>query len=197
VATDWLVLTGIVLVGLAVRLVFDFGLVKVDPFTYADAAGSIVRGEPIYSSDLTGHVYYTQYIRLSIIAPAALFYKLFGASDGASVAFPLVVSLAMGPLAYWGGRMVSGRAAGLMAAAVVTLFPLNVINSTQFLPDIVVAAFAALAMVCFVAATEVERPRRERFWLYFWVGFGLAFAFYARATVVARCADGDVIVARR
>ncbi|HEX6030486.1 MAG TPA: glycosyltransferase family 39 protein [Tepidiformaceae bacterium] len=197
VATDWLVMAGIVLVGLVVRLVFDFGLVKVDPFTYADAAGSIVRGEPIYSADLTGHVYYTQYIRLSIIAPAALLYRLFGVSDGASVAWPLAVSLAMGPLAYWGGRMVSGRVAGVIAAAVVTLFPLNVINSTQFLPDIVVAGFASLAMVCFVAATEFERSRKERFWLYFSVGVGLAAAFYARATVVALLPPMAMLVVTR
>src|SRR5688572_1324057 len=78
VRVEYVILAAVVVLGAALRAYFDFGLVKVDPFTYADAAGSIARGERVYDSEITGSVYYTQYIRLSLILPAALLYKLFG-----------------------------------------------------------------------------------------------------------------------
>ncbi len=199
VRVEYLVLAGVILLGAAIRGYFDFGLVKVDPFTYADAAGSIARGERVYDAEVTGSVYYTQYIRLSLILPAALFYKLFGASDFASVAWPAALSLGMAVLAYIGGRMISGQTAGLIGAAAVCFFPLNVINSTQFLPDIVLAAFSALAMISLVAATDLpDTTRRQRFWLYVVTGAAVALGCYARFTAVSMLpAMALIIVARR
>lgn len=199
VRVEYVVLLGLILVGAAIRGYFDFGLVKVDPFTYADAAGSIAHGERVYDSEVTGSVYYTQYIRLSLILPAALFYKLFGVSDFASTVWPVALSLGMAVLAYIAGRMISGRTAGLIAAAAVCLFPLNVINSTQFLPDIVLAAFSSLAMVCLLAATELpDTTRRQRFWLYVVTGAAIALACYARFTAVSLLPGiALILVARR
>jgi hypothetical protein len=79
--------------------------------------------ERVYDSEVTGSVYYTQYIRLSLILPAALLYKIFGVSDFRIDGLAGGALLGMAVLAYIGGRMISGRTAGLIAAAAVCFFP--------------------------------------------------------------------------
>lgn len=181
-----LALSAIVLVGLGLRLVFPFGLVKVDPFTYADAAISIARWEPVFDPNITGDLYYTQYVRLTLIVPAAILYRVFGINDFTSVVFPVVASLAMAVMAWWLLRRTLGQRPALWAAGLVAVFPLYVVNSTQFLPDMVQAAFGALAMVTFLRALLFnDLSARQRAWLYFASGASLALAFYSRGTAVA------------
>jgi hypothetical protein len=100
------------MVGLALslRLVYFFGLVNVDPFNYADSAISIARWQPALDADLLGDITYTQYIRLSIIAPAALLYRLFGVSDAASTVMPIVLSLVLVGAGGWFGYRLAGAA---------------------------------------------------------------------------------------
>ncbi|MCC7363271.1 MAG: glycosyltransferase family 39 protein [Dehalococcoidia bacterium] len=182
----WVGLAAILAVGLALRVFFFMGLVKVDPFTYADGAISMARWEPVYDPDITGDVYYTQYIRLPVVVPAAALYKLFGPNDVTSTAVPIAVSLAAAVVAFLFVRRALGELPALCAAGFVAVFPVAVINSTQFLPDVVQASFALLTVTCSIAALTFEGlTRRERAWLYFAAGAGLALAFYARGTAVA------------
>jgi 4-amino-4-deoxy-L-arabinose transferase-like glycosyltransferase len=182
----------IVAAGLALRVIYNFGLVWVDSFTYADAAISMARWEPVFSPHVVGDVYYTQYVRLTLIAPAALLYKLFGESDTASSVFPVALSLGMAPLAFWFTRRFAwpgsraGTIAGLAAAGLMAIFPWSVIVSTQFMPDGVQAAFLAIATVCLLVALYDEGlSRRQLLWLWFGAGAAFALAFYARGTAVA------------
>lgn len=175
----------ILAVGLGLRIVYPFGIIWVDSFTYADAAISMARWEPVFTPHIVGDVYYTQYVRLTLIAPTALLYKLFGESDVVSALFPLAMSLAMVPLAFWFTRRYANVTAGLAAAALVAIYPWSVIVSTLFMPDVLVAAFLAIATVCLLVALYDEGlSRRQLIALWFGVGAAFAFAFYARATAI-------------
>lgn len=178
-------LAAILGLGLVLRIVFWYGLVLVDPYAYADSAESIARGIPSFNHDFLGNLYYTQYIRLSLTVPAAVFYRLFGPGEVVSTIAPIGASLGIGVIAFELARRCAGNRAGLIAGFLAVIFPLNVINSTQFLPDTMMAFFAGLTMLLFVTALEGNHTRRQRLLLYFSVGVAWALAFYGRQTAVA------------
>ncbi|MCC6381541.1 MAG: glycosyltransferase family 39 protein [Dehalococcoidia bacterium] len=180
-----LALGGVLLLGLVLRLVFYYGVVRVDPFAYSDAAVSIARWQPVFDPDVVGRLYYTQYIRLSLVVPAAALYWLFGPSDAASTAVPIAVSLATALVAYRLGRRAGSALGGVLAAFLVAVFPVAVANSTEFLPDTMMMFFASLAMLLFLEAFEDDLGRRGRLLRYGGAGMAWACCFYARPTAVA------------
>lgn len=179
-------LPAILLAALVLRIVYWYGLVNVDPYAYADAAASIARGLPVFDPDIVGGLYYTQYLRLSLIVPAAFFYKVFGAGEVQSTLFPIVCSLGSCVVAYFMALKVTrDQVAGLIAAFIVAVFPLMVINSTQFLPDTVMAFFSGATILVFWHGLDA----RDRSWKYratTFAGAGVlwALAFYGRQTAV-------------
>ena len=183
-ATTALLLVAILGLGLALRVVFWEGLVTVDPFAYADSAASIARWKPAFDPEIGGNLYYTQYTRFSLTAPTAVLYRLFGPGEAVSTIVPITASLGIGLVAFEMARRIAGPRAGLIAAFLACVFPLNVINSTQFLPDTMMAFFAGLTMLLFLASLEGEHSRRQKLVLYFATGFAWALAFYGKQTAV-------------
>lgn len=184
---EWAGLVGILVVGLVLRIVFWYGFVNVDPFAYADGAASLARNKPVFDPEIVGSLYYTQYIRFSLVAPAGLLYAIFGPSEIVSTVFPIACSLGSAIVAYLLAlKAVPGdRRAGLMAAFLAGLFPLAVINSTQFLPDTVMAFFAALAVLLFWHGVDSGDERwQRRALLFFATGVAWGMALYGRQTAL-------------
>lgn len=193
-----LALAGVLVLGLVLRIVFWYGMVNVDSYAYADSAAAIARWQPVFDPDLTGSLYYTQYVRLSLTIPAAVLYRLFGPGEVVSTVFPIACSLGTGVVAFCMARRAADDRAGIFAAFLAVVFPLNVINSTQFLPDTVMTFFASLTMLLFLMAFENELSRRNRALLYAAAGVSWALAFYARPTAVALMIPfGLLILVRR
>jgi 4-amino-4-deoxy-L-arabinose transferase-like glycosyltransferase len=174
-----------VALALVLRLVFYFGLVNVDPFSYADAALSIGRWQPALDPDLVGDVSYTQYIRLTIVAPAALWYRLLGASDTASTLTPILLSLSLVAVGCWFGHRIGGLPAAVATGFFLAIYPVAVVNSTQFLPDAPQGALVGLAAMFLVAVVSFDLSPRRRALLAFAAGASCTLAFYARGTAVA------------
>lgn len=190
-------LAAILALGLTLRIVYWYGLVTVDPYAYADAAASIARWKPVFDPDTVGNLYYTQYVRLSLTVPAAVFYRLFGPGEVVSTIVPIVASLGIALIAFELARRVAGSRAGLIAAFLACVFPLNVINSTQFLPDTMMAFFTGATMLLFLNGLEA-RTRRGRMLLYFATGVAWALAFYGKQTAVTVAIPfAALVVARR
>lgn len=178
-------LVAVLAVGLTLRIVYWYGLVNVDPYAYSDSAASIAHWKPGFDPEAVGNLYYTQYIRLSLTVPAALLYRLFGPGEVASTIVPIGASLGMGLIAFELARRVAGDAAGLIAAFLAVIFPLNVINSTQFLPDTMMAFFAGLTMLLFLQVTEEDLSPRSQTIRSFALGVAWSLAFYGRPTAIA------------
>lgn len=191
-------LLGLILaVGLALRVIYWYGLVTVDPYAYADSAASIARWKPVFDPHIVGNLYYTQYTRLSLTVPAAVLYRLFGPGEVVSTIVPIAASLGIALVAFGLAERVAGSRAGIIAAFLACFFPLNVINSTQFLPDTMMAFFAGLTMLLFLTAFE-SHSRRRRLLLYFATGLAWALAFYGKQTSIALAIPfAALVVARR
>lgn len=194
-----LALALILAAGLALRLWAFYGVVQWDCFAYADAAYSVSRWQPVFDPDLTGSLYFTQYIRLPLVLPAAALYRVFGAGDVTSTAFPIAASLAAALVAWWVARRVAGQAAGLFAAALVAMSPLLASNSTSFLPDTVQAALLVGTMALLLEVHHGKHSRRQGAWLAFAAGITWMLAFYAKPTAVGLAIPlaGLVVVRRR
>jgi hypothetical protein len=184
--------------GLLLRIVFWYGVGLVDAFAYADSAVSIARGLPAFDPRISGSLYYTQYIRFSLTLPAALLYRLFGPGDVVSTIVPIAASLGIAVISFELARRVAGNGAGLVAGFLACIFPVSVINSTQFLPDTMMAFFCGVTILLFLMAFEDEHSRRARLGLYFATGIAWACAFYGKQTSVALAIPFvALVVARR
>ncbi len=182
--TKGLALAAILALGLSLRIVFWYGLVTVDPFAYADSAANIARWLPGFDRAIMGNLYYTQYTRFSLTVPAAAMYRVFGPGEWQSTVVPMAASLGTVIIAYDLAARVAGAAAGLFSAFLAAVFPLSVINSTQFLPDTMLMFWAGLTMVLFLRGMDGS-TRRQRALLFFATGLSWAFAFYAKQTAIA------------
>jgi len=118
--------------------------------------------------------------RLAMAGPLAILFHLFGPSIWIVAAIPLFWSLACIVLAYATGRVVYGsRHVGLLAAFFMAVFPLHVIISTQYFPDLGVAALAWISFLCFYLAEQ-----RNRNLLHFTAGLAAGLAYMYRVTAL-------------
>src|SRR3989338_11089614 len=116
-----LALFAIVVFGIFLRLVFFSGMDASDSLRYSKTANDINIGKGI---DLNGAL--TLSTRLGLIYPTAFSYKLFGINDISSVLFVLLTSIAMIVLVFYFGRLLFSDRVGLMAAFLLSFFPLEV-----------------------------------------------------------------------
>lgn len=95
--------------------------------------------------------------RLGLVLPTALAYRLFGVSPVTTVAFPYLCSLGSVLAAAACGRRLYGPRAGLVAALLVAMFPMDVLFASMLFSTAPVVLFAGVGLCLFVLA---ERERR-------------------------------------
>ncbi len=147
--SGWWTIAAVLLVAFLVRLVFMVGLVGSDDLHYATYAHQIATGTFSPTS-------YFHALRLGIIGPTALAYRLFGVSAAATVWFPLVCSLLSVFVVYLLGRELFGHSAGLWGAVIYAVFPVDVVQAGLLMPDVPVATFAGLALLFVLYGERVE-----------------------------------------
>ena len=131
----------LLLVALAVRLLFFVGYQGRDDRNYLSYALYVVSGHPIGSLDVQ-----TQWVgRIGFWLPLAASIRLFGANQAGYVLIPLAFSLAGVLVTLALGAMTVGRRATLLAAALLTVFPLDVLYATRAYPDLPLGVMLTLA----------------------------------------------------
>jgi 4-amino-4-deoxy-L-arabinose transferase-like glycosyltransferase len=159
------VLCAILVVAAGVRLATARGYWGADDGEYALLANAMASGDywafvnDNYVERFNGpaHLPY----RFALIAPLALVFRVFGVSEPALIAYPLLISILGVVLAFACGRLFFGPLGGLVAAALVALVPVDIQYATMFLPDGIASFYASLAVLTvltFGAATHA-RPR--------------------------------------
>lgn len=154
-----------------------FGVVRVDSFHYVDAALGLLRREVVFADAGAASVIHA--VRLSIILPLAATFQLVGASERTSVLWPLVCSVGSVLVVFLIGLRLGGWLVAATAALVMALYPPEIFQATQLLPDAIVPFFAALAAYCYIRGDEEPTPRAAATWLLLG-GCALGLAYYAR-----------------
>jgi 4-amino-4-deoxy-L-arabinose transferase-like glycosyltransferase len=163
-----IVLGMIVLIAALVRLAVADGLRNPDAALYAEQAyqlsiGHIRVPDSAYS------------VRYGLIAPIALCFRLFGVNDTSLVLFPLLSSMVTILASYRLGVLVQGRLAGLMAAGLLAILPVDVMQSTDLHADVPMSMWLTLCLLCFISAARAPAHRKTRIFACAGVMFGLAY----------------------
>ena len=165
----------IVLFGLVLRLAFFSGIGTSDDLAYTRYAIDV--GEEIDPESTL-----TLSTRLGIIYTTALSYKLFGINDFSSVLFVLLTSVGSIILVFYFGKLLFNGKVGLMAAFLLSFFPLDVVYSTKLLTDIPSAFFMALGVYLFLYA---EKKHKLKYGLsYFLSGISIGIGYFIRESAL-------------
>ena len=135
-----------VALALVLRLTFVTGIVHSDAVGYAQAAHDLATKGLHLGADGVGRG------RLGTYAPLALFYALFGVSQATTLAWPLFCSLATVGLIYAITCLLAGESAGLIAALVWAILPLDISLATSLLPDGPLTTFSAAGILLLLLA---------------------------------------------
>ena len=135
----------IVIFGIFLRLVFFSGMGVSDSLTYSKTAHDISNG-------IDQNSVLTLSTRLGLIYPTAISYKVFGVNDFSSVLFIFLTSIASIILIFYFGKLLFNTRTGLIAAFLLSFFPLDIVHSTKLLSDLPSAFFVALGVYIFLYA---------------------------------------------
>jgi hypothetical protein len=97
--------------------------------------------------------------RIGIVAPLAGLFALFGPGEAQLAALPLLSSLAAIPLAYAIATRLVDRYSGLLAAAALAVFPLDVYYATRLYPDVILGTLLALTVYAALRARDPAEAR--------------------------------------
>lgn len=184
----------IIVLALSVRLINYVGPVRGDDFRYLALAYDAQFGAINMS-------FWSAADRVALYMPISWLYRLFGVNEWTSVAFPLLASLATIFFILLIGKHLKDTETGLVAALMWAVFPLDVINATQVLPDAILAAYVAGATLLLLKGLHAHGWRRAALWsgclllsalAFFTKDIGLLNGLFCAATVVLYLARGKL-----
>lgn len=139
---------------LVLRRLLVAGVVYIDDLGYSQAAVDLLGGRLRLEPWPAGQA------RVGLYGPVALSYLFFGVSEWSTLLFPLASSLASVAAAYALGRLLSDERAGLVAAFLWAVFPVDVLMAGSLLPDGPMTMLSALAVWFFLRA-DLRAPGRR------------------------------------
>jgi hypothetical protein len=167
----------IVIFGLLLRLIFFSGMGISDSLVYSKTANDINEGKGIDPNSTL-----TLSTRLGLILPTALFYNLFGINDLSSVAFVLMTSIASIILIFYFGKLLFNDKIGLIAALLLSFFPLDVVYATRLNSDLPSVFFMAAGIYIFLYA---EMKHKLKYGLsYLFTGILIGIGYLIRESVL-------------
>ena len=150
-------LAAILVAAVAIRVRLFAGFVGLDDAEYARFAYQMVHGS-FHLRGYTGPAVFP--LRIGLIAPVALSFRLAGLSEASMVAYPFALSLGGIVLIYLLSSLWFGHRAGLLAAALVAVFPWDIDGASKLVPDLPAAFYTAAAVTAIAWLLRAEdRPR--------------------------------------
>lgn len=144
-------LAGIVFLGLLLRAAFFSGYPGTDDTYYIEAAYRVSVGDfTAFDSHFA--------VRTGLVLPTAAAYKALGVSLPTTVLLPFGCSLVGLLVAFALGRLLFDERVGLLAAVLLSVFPLDVIFASELFACVPVALFAGLTAYCLVRDGSARTP---------------------------------------
>jgi len=165
----WLIL--ILIFALFLRLYFFVGIGYNDDSYYLETAEKIYKGYGFHPSN------YVQWdIRIGIIFPVVLMWKLFSINELSTSIFFILYSLGSIVVTYFIGTELFNKKVGLISAFLLSIFPLEIIYATQVGPDIPFQFTSALAIL-FLIKSQKSKNRKTLFLFLSGVFLGVSYLF--------------------
>lgn len=157
----WLVLGLILALAAALRVLSFRGYTSHDASAYAQLAHMMVSGgfEP-------GMMWYFPVfsVRVGLFAPVALAFRLGGVNEAMLTLYPFLLSMLSVLLAYSAAKAMFGTSAGLVAACLMALLPIDMRFATQLYPDLPAAFWMnAGVLLMYAGARQQAVPRKAAF----------------------------------
>jgi len=167
----WLIL--ILVFALTLRLWFFVGIGFNDDSYYLDFADDIYNGKK-FTPPRGVH----WGIRIGVYLPVVFFWKLLGISEFSTSFFTLLTSLGSILIVYLIGKELFNSKTGLIAAFLLSIFPLDVIYSTQIGPDIPFQFFSILSLFFLLKSEKSKNRIKPRIYILLsGLSLGLSYLF--------------------
>ena len=114
-----LILGVIIIFAIALRYTYFVGFNLSDDQFYIEIAHNLMHG------NLGDHGVFAN--RIGMTYPLALMYSLFGVSDYTTTLYPMVCAIGSILLAYLGGSLFCSSTVGLIAAFLLSFYPLHIL----------------------------------------------------------------------
>ena len=170
----------IVIFGLVLRIIFFSGMGISDDLAYSKAAHDINEGKGI-DPDST----LTLSTRLGLVYATALSYRLFGINDFSSVIFVLITSIGSIILIFYFGKLLFNKNTGLMAAFLLSFFPLDIAYSTKLGSDLPSAFFMALGVYIFLYSETKSKLKHGLGYFLSGIFIGIGYLIRESALLIA------------
>ena len=121
-------------------------------------------------------------MRIGLILPVAVFFRIFGHAEITYYAIPLLSILILVTAVYFLGLGISNRQVGIVSALWISLAPVLLFQSMQLLPDIpatacIVAGFALIVSIENNMGIVKDGNQRKQFLPYLLVGLIFGYAY--------------------
>jgi 4-amino-4-deoxy-L-arabinose transferase-like glycosyltransferase len=148
-----LLLGGVLLFALLLRILFvQTFLSPDDDVYYIRDAYLLAHGHFVHNTHWA--------LRVGVVAPTALFIRIFGFHDWSVILYPLCLSLLGIVLIYALGATFFSREVGLLAAFLLACFPENIYYSTLVLADLPGTLYGSLAvLLAYLSRDGISAPR--------------------------------------
>jgi 4-amino-4-deoxy-L-arabinose transferase-like glycosyltransferase len=131
--------------------IFFLGPRTVDHFLHAEAAFRMVHGGYRPSP-------WPQSMRYGILLPLAALQELLGVRPASAAVLTIAASVLHVFASYSLARLLFSPDAGIVAAALVTLIPVETIQATLLYPDLLLSALSAWGLTLMLKLSKVDRP---------------------------------------
>lgn len=135
----------IILVAISLRLYCFRGYVGLDDAEYARFAHQMAQGSFTIGA-YDGPAVFP--LRVGNIFPTSLLFHFFGTNEWTMVLYPFTLSIMCILIAYICSARLFNHRAGLIAASLWAILPIEMSNATQLLPDLPAAFYASVGVVC-------------------------------------------------
>ena len=168
-------------VGLALRLMYFIGLSGHDDVSYFNYALDVLEGT--FGTEPAADGSFPFRFRLGIILPTALMFSVFGVSEQVAAILPLLNSLGLIWMCWWGGRRISPQV-GFYAALLMATFPLAIGTATSLLPSPFTALCAGVSILFWLDTRSAQQAGRlsprQAAWRSFAAGVVLGLGYFFR-----------------